>query len=246
VTDGLLLVHAFPLDSRMWNDQVEAHLGVPTVVVNLPGFGGSPLAGEPMTMRAGAERCVEALNRAGIDRVVVCGLSMGGYVAFELWRRHRQRFAGLVLANTRAEPDTEEGKQRRRDVAELVRAEGSEAIVEPMRVLVSENPTPELWDRVADIVGSQPKEAIAAASLGMAERPDSRPDLPGIDVPALVVTSTGDRLIAPEVSAPMADAIPDAKLEVIEGPGHLSNMEGPERFNTLLGDHLIRCGLTAP
>jgi pimeloyl-ACP methyl ester carboxylesterase len=246
MTDGLLLVHAFPLDSRMWKDQVEAFQGVSIVAVDLPGFGGSPLAGDLMTMQAGAQRCVEALSQAGIDRAVVCGLSMGGYVAFELWRRHRERFAGLVLANTRAEPDTGEGKERRREVAELVRAGGSEAILEPMRVLVSENPAPELWDRVAEIVGGQPKEAIAAASLGMAERPDSRPDLPGIDVPALVITSTGDRLIAPEVSAPMADAIPEAKIEVIEGAGHLSNMEAPDEFNELLAHHLVRCGLTAP
>jgi 3-oxoadipate enol-lactonase len=244
VTDGLLLIHAFPLDARMWKDQVEAFQGLPLVAVNLPGFGGSPSAGDVMTMEAGAQRCVDALDEAGLDRAVVCGLSMGGYVGFELWRRHRDRFAGLVLANTRAEADADDGKKRRREVAELVRKAGSEAILEPMRVLLSANASAELWDRVAAIVRSQRPEAIAAASLGMAERPDSRPDLPGIDVPTLLITSTGDRLIAPEVSAPMADAIPDAKLEVIDGAGHLSNMEAPQDFNKLLADHLKRCGLS--
>jgi pimeloyl-ACP methyl ester carboxylesterase len=227
----------------MWKDQVEVFQHLPLVAVDLPGFGGSPPAGEVMTMQAGAERCVEALDEAGLDRAVVCGLSMGGYVAFELWRRHRERFAGLVLANTRAEPDADEGKKRRRDLAELVQTQGSAAILEPMRVLLSTNAASELWDHVAAIIRSQPKEAIAAAALGMAERPDSRPDLPGIDVPTLVITSSGDRLIAPDVSAPMADTIPDATLEVIEGPGHLSNLEAPEDFNGVLGDHVKRCGL---
>jgi pimeloyl-ACP methyl ester carboxylesterase len=228
----------------MWNDQLAAlpsHLHV--VAVDLPGFGGTPLGGDVMTMASAASRCVEALQEGGIDRAVVCGVSMGGYVSFELWRRHRDRVVGLILANTRAEADTEEGRARRHEVAELVRREGSEAILEPMRVLLSEQAPADLWDRVAEIVASQPRKAIAAASLGMAERPDSRPDLPGIDVPTLVITSTGDRLITPDISSPMADAIPEAKLEVIDRAGHLSNMEAPGEFNELLLAHLARCGL---
>jgi len=99
MTDGLLLVHAFPLDGRMWEPQLAAFsAGIPALAPHLPGFGGSPPAGDVMTMRAGADRCVEALDAAGVDRAVVCGLSMGGYVAFELWRRARHRLAGLVLA----------------------------------------------------------------------------------------------------------------------------------------------------
>jgi 3-oxoadipate enol-lactonase len=168
---------------------------------------------------------------------------MGGYVAFELWRRHRDRVRGLVLANTKAEADTEEGRERRRMVAELVLAKGTEAILDSMRTLVSLEATDDVWSFVEGIVRSQPPEAVAAASLGMAERPDSRPDLPGIDVPTLVVASSGDQLIVPEITKPMADAIPDATLEVIEGAGHLSNVERPSDFNRALEAHLGRCGL---
>lgn len=80
----------------------------------------------------------------------------------------------------------------------------------------------------------------------MSERADSRPDLPGIDVPTVVITSSGDQLIAPEISAPMAEAIPNAELVVIDGAGHLSNVERPNEFNRALEDHLGRCGLSAP
>jgi pimeloyl-ACP methyl ester carboxylesterase len=92
------------------------------------------------------------------------------------------------------------------------------------------------------MIADQPAEAIAAASLGMAERPDSTPDLAGIDVPTLVITSTGDTLIPRDVSAPMADEIPGALLAVIDGAGHLSNLERSDEFTRLLDDHLTRCG----
>jgi pimeloyl-ACP methyl ester carboxylesterase len=95
---------------------------------------------------------------------------------------------------------------------------------------------------VKSIIAAQPAEAIAAASLGMAERADSTPDLARIDVPTLVVTATGDALIPPDATSPMADEIPGARLEVIEGAGHLSNQEAPQTFTRLLRGHLVRCG----
>jgi len=244
MTDGVLFVHAFPLDARMWQEQQGALAErAPVVAVNLPGFGGTSLAGEVTTMRLAAERVVDELDRVGFERAVVCGLSMGGYVTLELWRRHRDRVLGLVFANTRAEADSEEGKRRRREVADLVLAEGTAAILDQMRTLVSLEASSDVWGFVEGIVRSQPPEAVAAASLGMAERPDSRADLPGIDVPTLVIASTGDQLIAPEVTAAMAEAIPDAELGTIDGAGHLSNVERPLEFDHLLERHLERCGL---
>jgi pimeloyl-ACP methyl ester carboxylesterase len=242
MADGVLFIHAFPLDASMWDGQLET-LGarVPAVAVNLPGFGGTPLAGDVTTMDIAARHAVGELDRAGIDRAVVVGLSMGGYVAFELWRRHRDRVEGLVLANTRAEPDPD-GGERRREMAARTLQEGTASTLIGMRALVSADAQQELWGRVTSIIMAQPPEAIAAAALGMAERPDSRPDLPDIDVPTLVLTSDADQLIPPELSTPMADAIPDAELVVIEGAGHLSNLERPKAFNEALERHLRRCG----
>ena len=113
MADTLLLIHAWPLDATMWEPQ-EASLRdrVPTVAPHLPGFGGTDLAGDVMTMSAAAARCVEALDAADADRAVVCGLSLGGYVALELWRSHRDRVAGFVFANTRAIPDDDAGRER--------------------------------------------------------------------------------------------------------------------------------------
>jgi pimeloyl-ACP methyl ester carboxylesterase len=243
VTDGLLLLHAWPLDARMWTPQLEA-LGGGTAVAapSHPGFGGTPSAGPVMTMEACARTALAALDEAGIDRAVVCGLSIGGYITFELWRQARERFLGMVLANTRAQADTPEGKQGRYATAERLRSEGNFLIQDPPKLLAPDAPE-HLREQVRGLLADQPAEAIAAALAGMAERPDSTPDLAGIDVPTLVVTSTQDQLIAAEVSAEMAGQIPGARLETIEGAGHLSNLEATETFNGLLLEHLATCGL---
>ncbi len=240
MTDGLLLIHAFPLDARMWSAQLDRRHAI---APDLPGFGASPAAmGGVLTMDVGARRCIDALDAAGLDQVVVCGLSMGGYVAFELWRQARQRFAGLILANTRAGADTPEGAEARRTLAARLGSEGN-VLAESPPPLLSEDPPEGLWDVVKGWIREQPAEAIAAAALGMAERPDSTPDLPTIDVPTLVITSEGDLLIPAEISAPMADQIPGAQLAVIPGAGHLSNLEDPTGFSRLIDTHLERCGV---
>jgi 3-oxoadipate enol-lactonase len=244
VADALLLIHAFPVDARMWDPQRSAFEGaLPVVAPHLPGFGGTEPAGDVMTMRAAAERCLSAVDEAGAERAVVCGLSIGGYVAFEIWRRARDRVAGLVLANTRSGADTEEGAATRRRLAERLRSEGNGFLVEDPPPLLSADASEQLWTQVRSWVADQPADAIAAASLGMAERPDSTPDLAGIDVPTVVVTASGDTLIAPEVSSPMADRIPGAELVVLEGAGHLSNVEAPDAFTDVLRRHLDRAGV---
>jgi 3-oxoadipate enol-lactonase len=244
VGDALLLIHGFPLDATQWEPQETSLRDRVTIVApHLPGFGGSEPAGAVMTMAAAGARCLEALDRARADRAVVCGLSMGGYVAFELWRSHPDRVAGFVFANTRATPDDEAGKERRTALAARLRGEGSEFLVREPGPLLSEQADEEMWQHVRTVVAAQPADALAAASLGMAERPDSTSILPGIDVPTLVVTSSGDRLIPPDQTAPMADAIPGAAFESIEGAGHLSNLEAPGEFTLLLERHLTLCGL---
>lgn len=243
MTDGLLLLHAWPIDARMWDPQRAAvPAAVAVVAPNLPGFGGSESAGDVTTMTAAAERALAAMDEAGIGRAVVCGLSIGGYVAFELWRRARERVGGFVLANTRAVGDSDEAAAGRRALAERLRSEGN-VVAEDPPPLLSEGAPEKLAARVRGWIAEQPAEAIAAALLGMAVRPDSTPDLATIDVPTLVITSTGDRLIPPEITTEMAREIPGARLETVDGAGHLTNVEAPEAFDALLLDHLARCGI---
>ncbi|HEX5951090.1 MAG TPA: alpha/beta hydrolase [Actinomycetota bacterium] len=243
MTDGLLLLHAWPLDARMWEPQLRAvPPSLPVVAPSHPGFGGTPPAGPVMSMGSAAGTALAALDAAGIDRAVVCGLSIGGYVTFELWRRARERFLGMVLANTRAVADTPDGAQARLDLSARLRAEGNVLVDDPPKLLAPDAPA-DLFERVRGLIADQPAESIAAASAGMAERPDSTPDLASIDVPTLVITSTADQLIPAAVSAEMASGVAGSRLETIEGVGHLTNLEAPETFNLLLLEHLAACGL---
>jgi pimeloyl-ACP methyl ester carboxylesterase len=193
-------------------------------------------------MDAAADFLAGELDRSGTEKAVVCGLSMGGYIAFSLWRRHRDRIAGLALADTRAEPDDDAGKEKRRGLAEKVRAEGSEPVAEAPPPLLSENADPALWDRVKQMIRRQSGDAIAAAALGMAERPDSVPILGEIDVPTTVIVGGADTLTPPEMSETIAKGITGSELVTLEGAGHLSNLEDPEGFTRALRDLLGRSG----
>jgi 3-oxoadipate enol-lactonase len=244
MADGLLLLHAFPLDATMWEPQISAFGDELAVVApNFPGFGGGVVPSEATKMEACSIAAEMAMDEAGVERAVVCGLSMGGYAALAFWQRNPDRTAGLVLANTRAGVDDLAGRERRADLARRLREEGHAFLVESPPPLLSEGASAELWDRVKAIIQAQKAEAIAAASLGMAARADFTERIAEIPVPTLIITSTGDTLIPSDLSRPMAEAIPDARLEVIEGAGHLTNLEAPEEFNRLLREHLVRCGV---
>jgi pimeloyl-ACP methyl ester carboxylesterase len=199
----------------------------------MPGFGGTP-GPDVLTMAAAADACLAALDEAGMDTAIVCGLSMGGYIAFELWRTARSRIDALVLANTKAGADDEQGVARRRALAERLGQEGNGFLVEQPPPLLSDGASEDLRAFVRGMIADQPAPAIAAASLGMAERPDSVSDLAGIDVPTLVITGSADTLIPPDVTAAVADGVPGAELVRIEGAGHLSNLEAPAAFDTAL------------
>jgi pimeloyl-ACP methyl ester carboxylesterase len=241
MTDGILFIHGWPLDGRMWEPQLSAFSGSwPVAAPHMPGFGGTPGSGPVMAMSSAATRTIESLDAAEIDRAVVVGISMGGYVAFEVLRTARERIAGLVLANTRSGADNDEGRERRRKLAERLRAEGSGFLLADPPPLLSENASPAVRERVMAIFADQPAESIAAASLGMAERPDSTPDLDTIDVPTGVVTSTGDTLIPAELSTPLAEQIAGAELTVLEGAGHMSGLEDPAGFNEAVAAVLQR------
>lgn len=240
MTLGLLMLHAFPLDSAMWNPQSEGlAVTLPVVTVDLPGFGGTPMVEPEGWMDEAADFADAALGGTGIDRVVVCGLSMGGYVALAYARRHRDKLAGLILANTRADGDDEAARERRKGLADRLRSEGN-FLADSPPPLLSDGASAELREQVSTIIRRQEPESIARASLAMAGRADSRGDLAGIDVPTLVITSSADALISPDLSKEMAEAIPNAELKTIDGVGHLSNLEAPDAFNDLVRDFVSR------
>lgn len=241
--EPIVFLHAFPLNRSMWEGQVAEFSATHRVMTfDWPGFGESPLdEGEPGMDRF-ADCLVGLLDHLGLDRVHLCGLSMGGYAALAFYRRWPERIASLILCDTRATADTEEARKGRYETAALARREGAAPLVESMtpRLLgaTSLAERPDLVGRVKEMILSSHPEGIARALIGMAERPDSTDLLAGIEIPTLIVAGNEDKLTPPEEMRTMADAIPGATFLIIDRAGHLPNLEQPSLFNQALREFL--------
>ena len=237
---ALVLIHAFPLSGAMWGHEVRAlrDAADPIIAPSLPGFGGTAVPRGDASMDDYADSVVAAMDAAKVERAAVAGLSMGGYVAFALWRRHRDRVERLFLADTRAEADTEEARDKRLRLAALIREHGIEALLKtPPPWLRKSSPH---WDPLLKMIRGQTPDGVAQGSIAMANRPDSRPDLPTIDVPTTVVVGEEDEITPLAMSQAMVDQIPGATLSIIPGAGHISNLEAPTAFEAALRAWLRR------
>jgi pimeloyl-ACP methyl ester carboxylesterase len=228
----VLLLHAFPLDARMWDSARAAieEAGYETVAPDLPGP-------EPdARMEAWGERVLGLVD----GEFVPVGVSMGGYLAFELWRRAPERIRALVLANTRATPDTPEAREARDETIRVLGESGKAVFWSGLAAkLVARNASVEGLDR---IVLEQPITGLVSALEALRDRPDSRPTLATILVPVLVIAGEEDELIPVSEAEAMAAELPNARLVRVPGAGHLTPLERPEEFNRMLVEFLNEIG----
>ncbi|HKZ77288.1 MAG TPA: alpha/beta fold hydrolase [Pyrinomonadaceae bacterium] len=239
----LVFLHGFPFNRSMWQEQKEALVEHHRIItLDLRGHGETDVGPSPATMEEMALDVGALLDRLDIERATLAGLSMGGYVALAFCRRFPLRVRALVLADTRAQSDTEDGKANRSTQAAQILREGMEAITDSLlpKQLASETlaKRPDIVRRVrAMIIGTRP-EGAAAALEGMARRQDQRSFVSRIIAPVLIIVGSEDTI------TPIADAellhreIGGSRLEIIEAAAHLSNLERPEEFNRALAKFL--------
>jgi 3-oxoadipate enol-lactonase len=240
---ALLLLHAFPLGMVMWEPQARAFASSHQVIrFDARGFGGSPPGDGLLTMERIADDAVALLDHLGVSRAAVCGLSMGGYAALALVRRHPDRLRALVLADTRAGADAAAARTARAAQADKVRKEGSAAIADAvLPKLVGETThkeRPDLLARLRETIAANPPRGIADALAGLAARADSTPTLREIRVPTLVVCGDEDVITPLGESEALVRGVAGSRLEVVPAAGHLSSLENPDRFNDALGKFL--------
>jgi 3-oxoadipate enol-lactonase len=242
----LVLVHGFPLDHSMWLEQLEGLSNrFQLVAPDLRGFGQSVVTPGLATMQLMADDIADLLEAANIrEPVVFCGLSMGGYVAWQFAIRHRERLAKLILCDTKAVGDSPETATNRIGLATRVQKEGPGFIAETMipklfapTTITANAPCVEITRQV--ILRSDPK-GIAAASRGMAQRPDVTPQLSRFDVPALLICGEHDAISPPAEMRGFAQAMPQAKFVEIAGAGHMAPLEKPAEVNSAIADFLSR------
>lgn len=238
---AVLLVHGFPLDHTMWNAQIEAlSQSYRVIAPDLRGFGASGVSQDTVTMRQMADDLAALLDAREVSgRVALCGLSMGGYIAFQFQRAYGNRLRALVLCDTRSMPDTPEAAAGRHQTADRLLAEGRTSFLADAMLPKLLSPAT-LRDRPAiaetlrrTIEGNDPR-GVAAAARGMAQRPDATPWLSEIACPTLVVVGAEDAISSPAEMQGIARGIPKARCVEIAGAGHMSPVEAPQAVNAAL------------
>lgn len=233
----IIFLPAFPLNRSMWQGELVTLLKderYRLISIDWRGFGESEITGPISTMELFADDVAALMDSLGIQRAVLCGLSMGGYASFAFLRKYPERVYGLILADTRPGADTPEAQANRENVARIAETQGTSAIADLQvpRVLseYTRHHHPEVEIRVRQMIEAATVQGIAAASRGMAQRADSTDLLTGIACPTLVIVGEQDALTPPSVAQEYAAQIPGVHLAVITNAGHLSNLEQPEAF----------------
>ena len=240
----LLFIHGWPHNRTLWAAQVS---GLPTlarcIAPDLRGFGESSVEG-PYSIDQYADDMASLLDTLRIERAVVCGLSMGGYVALSMVRRHRQRIRALVLTSTRATADSPEARAKRERLIAFVQERGVEALAgEQLRAMVGAttfDSRPDVLEALRRLMAAAPESGVIGALRAMAERRDSTDMLSSLDVATLVVSGLEDTFTPPDELRSLCAAIPNATLETIAGAGHACAFERPAAFNHVIGEFLAR------
>ena len=239
----VLLLHGYPFNRSMWRGQVDLLSDRFRVITpDLRGLGETTATDEPATMSEMADDLAALLDELDIERVALGGLSMGGYVSFAFYRRYPLRVRALVLADTRPQADTDEARENRERQALKAMEEGMGTIVDAMLPKLLAPATlsarKDVVERVREMMLKTDARGAAAALRGMAERPDQTYLLPRILAPTLVMVGSEDQITPPADAELMRREIRGSRLGIIEGAGHVSNLEQPAQFNEHLREFL--------
>lgn len=243
-TDGakapLVLLHAYPVDSRMWRHQVEHFSRDRRVAaLDMRGYGGSKEYGsDPFTVAQYAADVLETCDGLGIQKAVFAGCSMGGYTIFELWRQAPGRFAAMILCDTRAEADDAQAREKRMQQINIIQQRGTGFLPGFVEDNQLSPHTREQNQELVQEVKSWATEATAGALVRtiqmLADRPDSRETLKTISVPTLVLVGEDDKVTPMSMAKVIAEGIANAKLQSIPRAGHLSPLENPKAVNAAI------------
>jgi 3-oxoadipate enol-lactonase len=232
----VVLIHGHPFDRTLWEPQLAAMRdGFRMLAPDLRGFGESPVTPGSVTMREYAADIEDLLDDLGIMRAAIVGLSMGGLVTMELAASQPERYWAIGLVATTAEPVTPQERVIRRQRAEAVERDGMGVLADYMHTgLYGPGCPPAIRARIDAMMAAAPPAGAAAALRGRAERPDYRPVLAGLDIPAFVCTGSADPWSNHEVTSEIATCLKYPTLLVIDGVGHLPNLEAEREFNDAL------------
>jgi len=233
----IVWIHGYPHSSAIFEPQLEME-GYRHICPDLRGFGKTPPPAGPMTMSDYAGDVFAVMDAEQVDRAVIAGVSMGGYIAMEMYRLAPQRFLAMILLDTRETPDDDAGRAARMQAIETIKTQGPKTITDAMlpKMILS----PERQEKGRAILESATPEGMIAALHAMANRPDSTETLRGVTVPAHILVGDRDTITPPSDSERMKTLMQDAELAPIARAAHLANYERPQQVNHILEAWLAR------
>ncbi|WP_336518596.1 alpha/beta hydrolase [Pollutibacter soli] len=239
----LIFIHAFPLNKSSWKVQLEKlSENYRVIVYDIRGFGNSSDSEEKTTITLMANDLLLLLEALEVEKPVLCGLSMGGYIALNMITRFPDKFKGLILSDTQCVADSEEGKKKRYDNIELIKngdlKKFAEAFVKNAFGKTTHEKNKELVDRTLDQILNTNTTTITNSLEALAERSETCTFLKTIVKPTLVICGEEDVVTPPEKSKFMNEKISGSTLKIIPGAGHFPNLENPEAFNNTLAEFL--------
>jgi 3-oxoadipate enol-lactonase len=241
----IVLIHGFPFSHEMWDPQIEAlQKQFRVIAYDLRGHGKSGVGDGQYTLEFFVDDLLGLLDHLKLERAVLCGLSMGGYIALRAVERNPERVQGLILADTQAKADSNEAKLKRAAAIKSVKAMGVKAYAEGFVKSVFAPQTlannKAAVEKIRGIIQSNSSLGICGGLLALASRTDTTESLPGIKVPTLILVGEHDASTPPSASQEMHNRIPNSEIYVIPNAAHLSNLENSEKFNEHLLDFLGR------
>jgi 3-oxoadipate enol-lactonase len=238
----LVLIHGFPFSHEMWDPQIEAlQKRFRLIVYDLRGHGKSAVGDGQYTLEFFVDDLLGLLDHLKLERAVLCGLSMGGYIALRAVERNPERVSGLILADTQAKADSNEAKLKRAAAIKSVKANGVKAYAEGfVKSVFAPQSLANSKAAVMRIIQENSSLGICGALLALASRTDTTDALPGIKAPTLILVGEHDTLSPPSASQEMHNRIPNSEIHVIPNAAHMSNLENSEAFNKHLLDFLGR------
>ena len=242
---SIVFIHGFPYDYTMWDNQIDALKNdYYRVAYDVRGLGESNVGDGQYTMESFVDDLFAVINELKLDKPVICGLSMGGYIALRAVEREQDKFAGVIFCDTRSEADDNAGKLKRAENIKLINTEGLVKFTDQFVTNTFAEETPEeqekMFQAVLDKTRKQNPIGVKGCIIAIMSRTDTTKNLQFIKIPALVLVGSFDKLTPPTVMRAMADKIPDSEFGIIPRTGHMSPMENPAAVNDLIKGFLKR------
>ncbi|HJX23323.1 MAG TPA: alpha/beta fold hydrolase [Candidatus Bathyarchaeia archaeon] len=239
----IVFIHGFPFSHEMWNQQIDLlKKDYRVIAYDLRGHGGSGIGDGQYAFEFFVDDLIGLLDHLKIGRAILCGLSIGGYIALRAVERNPERVEGLILCDTQSEADSNEAKLRRAASIKAVKTNGvnpyAEGFVKAVFAPQSITAKAEVVYRIKEIIQSNSVLGICATLLALAGRTDTTASLPSIKVPTLILVGEHDTITPPRASREMHDKIPNSEFHIISNAAHMSNLENPEQFNEYMLDFL--------